>query len=360
MRVIYGRPHEMRSRLYRHSIHVSCSSTTPSHHPTPPALHLSTSQPLPFSHTHTTGTDPASYDHVELWLPHSSISRCGWSGLGSIGGKYSWQLEHSAIANRYGVRMHELGHNLGLHHSGWMNSEGVAVSEYGDPSAVLGSGPRLMAPGYILPNLVTMGWLPLSKVHSWVSNTLITIEDIRNDIHGSSNRRRTTHSSSSSVTPTAATRPRIWGARLAISDESRAIWLSYRTGSGIDATLPTEVKGAISVHYADHDGAMVSIQSYALGLVRLVTSPLRYDHSVPSRLHAATCTHMIKVCAAGATSARVALAAATTEERRLRRSTGCVQSILCRRLTCCASTSSTTPASYCVDSLLGYVDWYGC
>ena len=59
---------------------------------------------------------------------------------------------------RYGVRMHELGHNLGLHHSGWMNSEGVAVSEYGDPSAVLGSGPRLMAPALTSSAMFTPLW----------------------------------------------------------------------------------------------------------------------------------------------------------------------------------------------------------
>ena len=56
-------------------------------------------------------------EHVEIWLPESSVSGCTWQGLGWLSGPYAWALEFSV--NRNGIRVHELGHNLGLHHCAW-------------------------------------------------------------------------------------------------------------------------------------------------------------------------------------------------------------------------------------------------
>ena len=47
-------------------------------------------------------------------------------------GLYTWEVQYSAYANLNGIRVHELGHNLGLHHSGLMDVDGNALNEYGD------------------------------------------------------------------------------------------------------------------------------------------------------------------------------------------------------------------------------------
>lgn len=65
-----------------------------------------------------------------------------WAGLGELGGAVTWIKSSSAT-----VLAHELGHNLGISHSSFLNPTNDAnpfgpgtTSEYGDPFSNMGSG----------------------------------------------------------------------------------------------------------------------------------------------------------------------------------------------------------------------------
>jgi hypothetical protein len=89
------------------------------------------------------GVDLNSYAHLMFVFPPSD---CNWAGLGMVGGPYSWI--NGTLDPR--VTVHEMGHNLGLHHAnGYSCTSGgtpVTISntctsmEYGDPFDVMGSG----------------------------------------------------------------------------------------------------------------------------------------------------------------------------------------------------------------------------
>ncbi|GIL96737.1 hypothetical protein Vretimale_2544 [Volvox reticuliferus] len=86
-------------------------------------------------------------------LPVEVSQNCYWSGMGSVGCTgtrcYSW------INGRYAqdltVYMHEMGHNMGLQHSG---RAGVTY-EYGDASCTMGQGKTC----YNAPNMWRLGWV---------------------------------------------------------------------------------------------------------------------------------------------------------------------------------------------------------
>ena len=83
------------------------------------------------------GVDPTQYAHFQLILP--STAGCGWCGLGSVGGPYTW----INACNSYSTVGHELGHNIGLMHSNsytgcdanWKN---CTNNEYADGASLQG------------------------------------------------------------------------------------------------------------------------------------------------------------------------------------------------------------------------------
>ena len=109
-----------------------------------------------------------SFQHMMYVLP--SNVNCGWAGLASLGGGYSyyhgknctWQPE---------LFQHELGHNLGFHHSGT-----AAGGEYADHSCGMGnpSGPVTFNGS----KRVESGWLPSANIASGVGSYMLKNADL--------------------------------------------------------------------------------------------------------------------------------------------------------------------------------------
>ncbi|TAL61080.1 MAG: hypothetical protein EPN84_08560 [Legionella sp.] len=83
------------------------------------------------------------YQHFMFVIPKDV--NCNWGGLGHLGcgtSCYTWirayepQGTYAQI-----VYVHEIGHNLGMHHSATdTNNDGVPESEYGDAACIMGTG----------------------------------------------------------------------------------------------------------------------------------------------------------------------------------------------------------------------------
>ncbi|EFJ42854.1 hypothetical protein VOLCADRAFT_97013 [Volvox carteri f. nagariensis] len=101
----------------------------------------------------TLGQNISSVKQRIAVLPYEVNQNCFWAGMGSVGCSgsrcYTW------INGRYSqdpsTYVHELGHNLGLQHSGRV---GVAY-EYADSSCTMGQGRTC----YNTPNMWRLGWL---------------------------------------------------------------------------------------------------------------------------------------------------------------------------------------------------------
>ncbi len=88
------------------------------------------------------GINLSSYDHVVHAF--GRISACPWGGMAQVYGRYNWI---NGAMTPY-VTIHELGHNLGVHHAASMTctqsgtrvtlSSSCTTAEYGDPFDVMG------------------------------------------------------------------------------------------------------------------------------------------------------------------------------------------------------------------------------
>ena len=98
----------------------------------------------------TAGFAASAYNHVVYALPRTP--QCDFGGLGQLPGRLTWtngSLEAATLT-------HELGHNLGAHHSNSLRCTGAggvavtlspscATTEYGDPFDTMGLTGRLMS-----------------------------------------------------------------------------------------------------------------------------------------------------------------------------------------------------------------------
>lgn len=125
------------------------------------------------------------YEHIVHYFPKTSA--CGWSGLGQLGGPYTWINGTWQVSDPEWnelVIAHEIGHNLTLHHSGSLtcqaNGVRVALStncthqEYGDLFDVMGDGYdhfNSFHKGHL-------GWIPAANVATVTSgqHTLAAME----------------------------------------------------------------------------------------------------------------------------------------------------------------------------------------
>lgn len=109
----------------------------------------------------------SKFDHLVVIEPAQD---CGFSGIGWVGQNGVF-LNGEATP---GVMEHELGHNLGLWHAGAYacGSRTIAnscLSEYGDPSDVMGS--PYLNHGYNAEHKHRIGWIPAAEVRTVSTGT---------------------------------------------------------------------------------------------------------------------------------------------------------------------------------------------
>ena len=104
------------------------------------------------------------YQHTVFLFPPRQTIGCGVTGIGEIGGDTSWLFGLSA--NSF---THELGHNLGLFHSGRRDATGI-TAQYGDLSSPMGS----FQPETVLfsaPHRSQLGWIPVAEQETLTPGT---------------------------------------------------------------------------------------------------------------------------------------------------------------------------------------------
>ena len=96
------------------------------------------------------------FQHHAFWIPINDVLGCTWTGLAALRGR---DTLYRGGGYNGGLLVHELGHNLGIGHSGTdANDDGVIEYVYGDKTGAMGAafdGPA----GYTGPHRMLLGWI---------------------------------------------------------------------------------------------------------------------------------------------------------------------------------------------------------
>eukprot|EP00041_Stephanoeca_diplocostata_P005073 m.55904 g.55904 ORF g.55904 m.55904 type:complete len:895 (-) comp15553_c0_seq3:179-2863(-) len=177
----------------------------------------------------TFGIRPTDYSHMVLILPRQVD--CAWEGTAWVGCDSSpckaWVRTDNPM-----TLFHELGHTLGLHHSGLdTNDDGVAEDLYGDGTSIMG---HKVYTGFNAAQRAQLGYISLASVyHLSVVSPGVTLRYTLRSIDLSPDSRR-----GFSII------------QLSRGVEGGIYHISFNAGeSGIDVNLPSGLAGRVYVHY---------------------------------------------------------------------------------------------------------------
>jgi len=177
------------------------------------------------------GVDLSVYAHKIYVFP--SQNPCAWAGLGTIGGEPG--LSWIAYCDLPDVYAHELGHNLGMHHSSTdPDNGGTNECEYCDVSDFMGySGLGLREVNG--PHMDQMGWLPSGQVVLASTSMVITLAPLEWD-------------------PQTAPYPQLL--KIANPNADEFYYFSYRVPMDCDTNLESQYAESTSVHHYQGSGAI--------------------------------------------------------------------------------------------------------
>jgi len=183
------------------------------------------------------GVNLGAYHNRIYLVPKTSISDCNWLALGQVGSygsssvRLSWSTRNDTVAYA-----HELGHNLGWHHSGTdPNLDGVWDSEYGDTSGIMGYCCYKRKVNSV--HVDQIGWYNAADLADTVVHVLSSgtyeVAPLGSD-------------------PTVNLRPQIL--KIDKADSNETYYISYRRAVGLDAGLPAKYTNGATIHHASATG----------------------------------------------------------------------------------------------------------
>jgi hypothetical protein len=110
------------------------------------------------------GYKPKRYQHTVFLFPPRETIGCGVTGIGEVSGTTTWLFGLSA--NSF---THELGHNLGLFHSGRRDATGI-TAQYGDLSSPMGSF-QPETPLFSAPHRSQLGWMSSAEQETFAAGS---------------------------------------------------------------------------------------------------------------------------------------------------------------------------------------------
>lgn len=171
------------------------------------------------------GIDFSFYNRIIYVIPESP---CGslFSGIGTIGGNPSRSYIFSPT--QLSTYMHEMGHNLGIHHADSINCADSKCNQvqYGEPYEIMGgAGLSSNYYGFNGPHKVALGWIPPYKVQVASGSGVFQLNNIE---------------SSTKLTPQAI--------KIFKPDTEEYYIVSFRKAIGFDSSLPEVETRGVSVH----------------------------------------------------------------------------------------------------------------